>query len=458
MIGPVTFSGSLRARIEDWDWFEAPPADSNYTFGAIQLRLSLSQQSEKFDWQVEGEFPWLINLPKGALAPVPQGQLGLGASYFAASGTRDLSGVLKQAFVRFKGIGGDKTGSLRIGRFEFADGLEVAPKDATLATVKRDHISQRLIGPFGFSHVGRSFDGIHYVRNTAESNLTVVGARVTEGVFQLNGNREMDVDFYYGAYTRPLPGKRAQSEIRAFALHYHDGRGAVKTDNRSLLTRAADGENIRLTTIGGHYIGAIEAGGGALDLLGWGAGQFGSWGRLDHRSAAIAAEGGYQFRVRTSPWIRAGYFRSTGDGDPFDGDHTTFFQALPTPRIYARFPFYNLMNNEDIFVQLRLKPHNRVALRGDAHHLRLSNPRDLWYVGGGAFQDETFGYVGRPSGGRKGLGTLFDLSADFNVTPSTVLSFYLSGVRGGGIQQLTYPAGGKNPSASFIYFELSQRF
>lgn len=457
-LGGVTFSGSLRVRIESWDWFAAPAADGKYTFGAAQLRLSLSQQKEKIDWQVEGEFPWLINLPKDAIAPAPQGQLGFGASYFAANGTQDASAILKQAFVRFKGLGGDKASSLRVGRFEFVEGVEVTPKDPTLATLKRDSIAHRLIGPFGFTHIGRSFDGLQYVRNTKDSNFTLLGARVTEGAFQLNANREMDVDFYYGAFTKPLAGKAAQSELRAFALHYHDGRGAVKTDNRPLAVRAADGDNVRLTTIGGHFVSAVKAGSGTADFLLWGAGQFGTWGTLDHRAGAIAAEAGYKFAVKTSPWIRVGYFRSTGDGNPADGDHTTFFQVLPTPRVYARFPFYNLMNNEDVFAQLRLKPHARVSLRADVHHLRLSNARDLWYVGGGAFQDKTFGYVGRPSGGKKSLGTVVDLSADFNVTQTTVLTFYASGARGGGVQGFIYPTGGNNPVARFVYFELSQRF
>jgi len=456
--GGVTFSGSLRVRVESWDWFETPAADNSYTFGAAQLRLSLSQQKEKLDWQVEGEFPWLINLPKHALAPAPQGQLGFGASYFAANGTQDASAILKQAFVRFKGLAGDKASSLRVGRFEFVDGAEVTPKDATLATLKRDSIAHRLIGPFGFTHIGRGFDGVQYVRDTRDWNFTLLGARVTEGAFQLNANKEMNVDFYYGAFTKQLAAKAAQSELRAFVLHYHDGRGALKTDNRPLAFRTADGDNVRLTTVGGHYLSAVKARSGTADFLLWGAEQFGSWGVLDHRAGAIAAEAGYKFAVKTSPWVRAGYFRSTGDGNPADGDHTTFFQVLPTPRVYARFPFYNLMNNEDVFAQLRLKPHARVSLRADVHYLRLSNARDLWYVGGGAFQDTTFGYVGRPSGGKKSLGTMFDLSADFNVTQTTVLTFYASGVRGGGVQGFTYPASGHNPAARFVYFEFIQRF
>jgi len=79
-------------------------------------------------------------------------------------------------------------------------------------------------------------------------------------------------------------------------------------------------------------------------------------------------------------------------------------------------------------------------------------------VGGGAFQEGTFGYVGRQAGGRKGMGTLFDLSADLNVTPTTTLSLYGVGGRGGGVQSSIYPAGGANPAARFLYAELTKRF
>lgn len=456
-IGGVTFSGSIRLRVENWNWFETSAADDSYTFGAALLRLSLSQKTERIDWQVEGAFPALINLPDRAIAP-PQGQLGVGASYFAANGAQDGTAILKQAFVRVKGLAGDTASSLRIGRFEFADGTEIIPSDPTLAVLKRDHIAHRLIGPFSFTHIQRSFDGAHYVRNAKSYNLTVLGARPTEGVFQLNANRELDVDFYYGALTKSIGHQNANSEIRAFALHYHDGRRALKTDNRAETDRRADGENIRLTTVGGHYIGAIKAGAGIIDMLAWGVGQFGDWGNLNHKAAAIAVEGGYQFAVRAKPWLRAGYFRSTGDSDPGDRYHTTFFQALPTPRIYARFPFYNLMNNEDMFAQLRLKPHTRLTVRADLRHLRLSNEKDLWYLGGGAFQKNTFGYVGRPSGGSKTLGTLADLSVDYSLAEKTALTFYLGGVRGGGVQSNIYPQGGSAPGSRFLYFEVTQRF
>lgn len=459
-IGSINFSGSLRSRIENYGWFETPGFEDEYTFGGAALRLSLGQNREKFDWLVEGQFTLLVNLPEKAIAPAPQGQLGLGASYFGANGRQDGSAILKQAFVRVKGLFGDKASTLRVGRFEFIDGTETTPTDATLATIKRDQIAHRLLGNFGFTYVGRSFDAVQYVRNTRSGNFTFVGGRPTEGVFQLRGMKELDVDFWYGAYTRPLAAKNAASEFRVLALYYHDGRGALKTDNRSLLLRRADTENIRLTTLGGNYIVALKTGSGTLDLLAWGVGQFGSWGNQNHRAGAIVLEGGFQPQAlaRVKAWFRGGYSRTSGDNNPADGEHGTFFQVLPTPRWYARFPFYNMMNNEDVYAQVRLKPVERLTLRADVHYLRLSSSNDLWYSGGGAFQETTFGYAGRPSGGRNTLGTLFDLSADFALNRTTTITLYGAGVRGGGVTSAAYPAGGSNPTSRFFYVELIKRF
>jgi hypothetical protein len=92
------------------------------------------------------------------------------------------------------------------------------------------------------------------------------------------------------------------------------------------------------------------------------------------------------------------------------------------------------------------------------HHLRLSNANDLWYAGGGAFQEGTFGYTGRAGGGRRSLGTMFDLSADIAVTKTTTLTFYGAGVRGGGVESFIYPAGGANPRARLLYAEITRRF
>ena len=125
-IGQVIVSGSLRLRAENWDWYDTTAGDGSYTFGAGTLRVGLSQQKENYEWMVEAEAPFVANLPKTAVAAAPFGQLGLGANYFAANGKQDASVFLKQAYVNFKKFGAH--GSLKLGRFEFNVGLEVAPK------------------------------------------------------------------------------------------------------------------------------------------------------------------------------------------------------------------------------------------------------------------------------------------------------------------------------------------
>ena len=106
-IGGLTISGSLRGRAENWSWFDSPLGQSDYTFGALLFRLSVSQKRESFDWLIEGLSPWLINLPTQAILSAPQGQLGLGATYYAANHNQDGSAIFRQGYVRFKGIFGD---------------------------------------------------------------------------------------------------------------------------------------------------------------------------------------------------------------------------------------------------------------------------------------------------------------------------------------------------------------
>lgn len=457
-IGPVVVSGSLRGRSETWTYFPTPGYTDSYTFGAMTLRVALSQQTKRLDWFVDAEVPVLMGLPHHAIAPAPKGQLGAGGTYFAASGLQDASVVPKQFYVRLKAIGGDGPSSLRLGRFEFAEGLEVMPKNAVLATLKRERIAQRLIGFFGFTHVMRSFDGVQYVRDTAKNNFTLFGARPTEGVFQLRGTNELDTDLSYGAWTRQLAVHSAPSEARLFGIYYHDGRRLAKADNRPVALINADHEKIRIATLGGHWISAIPAHGGTVDLLAWGAAQFGSWGNLSHRAGALAMEGGYQFGAKWKPWVRGGFFWSSGDGNPTDGNHNTFFQILPTTRIYARFPIFNLMNLEDVSGEFRLKPHPKLSLHTDVRYLRLSNSADLWYGGGGGFQQNSFGFAGRPSGGNSGLGTLVDFSADVSVTRWTTLTFYAGSLRGGSVPAYIYPATSPHPGAQFFYLEFLQTF
>jgi hypothetical protein len=449
--GDPTVSASWRLRIEAWDWFRPDTGDGEYVYAGSLLRLGIARARPSHDWQLELAIPNLIGLPRDAIAPPPQGQLGLGATYRAANGDRVGSLFAKQGFWRVRrGIGPGN--QLRLGRFEFVEGLEVIPQDASLAWLKRERIGHRLLGNFAWSHVGRSLDGGQFTHQARRTNLTFVAARPTEGVFQLNGWEELEIRVLYGAATLAQPGR---ADMRLFVLDYKDDRDALKVDNRPAAARAADTRSIDVTTFGGHYVRVVPVGASRVDLLLWGALQTGDWGVQSHRANAGAAEVGFQPRSRLRPWVRAGYYRSSGDDDPTDDRHETFFQVLPTPRVYARFPFYNGMNSEDLFLQAIVRPGRRWTVRADARRLRLTEGADLWYSGGGAFQSDTFGYAGRPGNGERGLATLYDVSADYALNPQTTLAFYLGAARGGEIIRRIYPRG---ENATLAYLELSRRW
>jgi hypothetical protein len=72
-----------------------------------------------------------------------------------------------------------------------------------------------------------------------------------------------------------------------------------------------------------------------------------------------------------APWIRGGFDYACGDNDPNDRVHGTFFQLLPTPRLYARFPFFNLMNSTDTFFEWIVRPSSAFTVRIDVHFLEL---------------------------------------------------------------------------------------
>lgn len=454
-VGDITVTGSLRTRLESWEWFGGS-TNGTYTYPGSLVRIGLGQIRKQHDWHLEFSVPLLFALPD---QPAGAGPAGLGAAYFVANDrkTDAASFFAKQAFIRFKDVGGVDGQSLKIGRMEFFDGAEVAPKNETLAAIKRDRVAARLLANFGFTHVQRSVDGVQYGLDHPTINVTLLAARPTRGVFQVDGWGELNINVLYGAITRQIGDATNASEWRLFGLWYNDARdGVVKIDNRSLAARQADRGHLTIGTFGGHYIGALIRRPGTFDLLLWGAAQTGSWGeQLAHRAAALAVEAGWQPNAPLAPWIRAGFDYASGDHEPGDSVHGTFFQVLPTPRQYARFPFFNLMNSEDRFGELIVRPSKRLVTRADVHSLRLADGNDLWYQGGGAFQPTTFGYVGQTVNGHRSLATLYDISADITLTSRVSVTGYYGYAAGGPALAGNYPV---RNDASLGYVELLLRF
>jgi hypothetical protein len=456
-IGPFEISINWRTRAEGWNWFQGPTGNSDYPLWDSLLRIGIGQTRERMDWFAEMEQASILGLPNDAVVAAPQGQLGLGGNYYAANlnQVNNASVFLKQAFVDFKHLGPAR---LRLGRFEYFDGTEVKAKDPVLSAVIQSRISSRLISNFAFAAVQRSFDGGQFSLSGGKNNFTFFSARPTAGVFQVDGMPELDIEVYYGAFTRSMDTSHGSAQLRVFGLGYVDDRNTVlKTDNRPAPVRTADLNKIELATYGGDYAQVINTtSAGKFDFLAWGVFQGGSWGTLTQRAGAFVGEVGWQPAVQhLKPWLSAGYSYGSGDGNPKDSIHGSFFQVLTTPRQYARFPFYNMMNNEDFYATLNLRPASKITLRSEAHALRLANAADLWYSGGGAFQPKTFGYTGRPSNNFRGLANVLDVSADYQITRSFSTTFYYGHAWGKTVIAKIYP---KDPNGQLFFLETNFHF
>ena len=103
--GTFMLGGSIRSRIEFWDWFEpgksVSPGGNNYTFNGNLLRLNGLYENKNTQGFIEFAVPFLIGLPDNAAAPPPQGLFGLGANYRAFNSGNFASIFLNKLFLSF---------------------------------------------------------------------------------------------------------------------------------------------------------------------------------------------------------------------------------------------------------------------------------------------------------------------------------------------------------------------
>src|SRR5437899_12635329 len=114
-----------------------------------------------------------------------------------------------------------------------------------------------------------------------------------------------------------------------------------------------------------------------------------------------------------------------------------------------------MMNNADAYATVSLRPRSSLARRSELHALWLADAADLWYLGGGAFQQGTFGYQGRPSTGGKSLSTVWDVSADYQVTRFLTATAYYAHASGAGVVASIYA---KDSRGQLAYVETTVHF
>jgi len=435
----VVASGEMLVRSESWDWF-GDTGDA-YSFAFQRTRLNLSAKAGNIELFAQPQYISMWNLPDDA-SPAGKGPSGMGALYYAHNGEDNPdSAGFHQAWVRLNGL--PLEGSIQLGRMTYASGLEhMNNADGMKFNALKDmRLGDRLVSSFEWSAFARAFDGVRIEGKLPGGlPLTLSWFYPTQGGWEKDFNDSMeDVRLASLAITAPKGFLLPDAEIGFFTHNYRDERACTqRVDNSGISTGRAD---IDVTAIGVHLVGIRPTGGNQWDYLLWGVYETGDWYELEHSAYAFAAETGFQWmQVPMKPWLRVGYFLGSGDDDPSDGDHETFFQLIPGTRKYQLFPYYDLQNNESFYAQLILAPHKDVKIRFDYALNRLAERADRWYMGTGATQKKgnVFGYIGRSSGGDSNLSQEASVMLSYTYNKHLDINIFYAHIWGGDVIENIY--------------------
>jgi hypothetical protein len=426
---PLRWSVTNTSRLESWSFFDPPPTrgDPDYTFVANRLRIGITGAWSRLDVNAAVQYVQFAGLPTQAFGPGP---LGTGALYYDHSGRTDSRGVYLRTLTARARLPGGIT--IQAGRFPYQSGAESPSGRPKVEAVKRARLDGRLVGEFEWSLYQRSFDGVRGDLERQGWHLSGAWFSPTQGGFEEHAGARMGgVDVGSATFALRPSVVVPATDLNVFALRYHDDRPvAARPDNTGL---HAERTAIGVTTLGAAAIGSASTGHGETDWFVWFAGQTGSWYSQRHRAWSLALKGGYQWKTLWQPWVRGGFLHASGDGDPIDDRHGTFFPMLPTVRKYAFTAAYAPMNLRDAFVELITRPTSRVTARVDARRLQLARAADLWYAGSGASQQRgsSFGYAGRPSGGATDLGSVLEGASDVTLGRHLSLNGFVGAIQGG---------------------------
>src|SRR5690606_29408226 len=195
---------------------------------------------------------------------------------------------------------------------EVVPGLSIEGGRMPYASGEGTAFAGRLIGGAEWTMFERAFDGVRLDYAGAGWSGHASYVLPTQGAFEESANPTL-------TRVRIASAAWGLEGLQLFAHHYRDTRGvAARPDNTGRRARRVD---VSVQTLGG----SLEWEGPA-DVRVWAAGQRGRWFGDAHRAFSASIEGGYRWSsVRWKPQARAGFLWASGDDDPGDAVHGTFF-------------------------------------------------------------------------------------------------------------------------------------
>jgi hypothetical protein len=223
---------------------------------------------------------------------------------------------------------------------------------------------QRLVGAFGWSNVGRSFQGVRVIiePEPVDVNFWVVDVVVPE-------DGELNEATWSGDF------------IGTNLTWKNVPQGRLDT---YFLMRDR-GDETWIYTVGGRFKGDPLAD-GKVDYDAEFAFQTGEYSEgIDQIAIAFHGGAGYTLKqVTGNPRLGFQYNFATGDSDPNDTENKTFDNLFPTNHLhYGYIDFLSWRNMHNVKIESSMRPVEKLLLKGDFHIFWLKTVRDAWYNAGG---------------------------------------------------------------------------
>lgn len=409
--GEVEIGVDARARYEAWDGFERFGSEdsSSYDFTSYRFRPYLGYAWDNVRLFSKFQAAGGLDLPDNAIS-------GPGLDYYNSSAPDDDPNEtdIIELYLEAENVGVPGFG-FRVGRQAIKDGAEVQYSDYAWNWLKENRLSERLIGNWDWSNMGRRYDAATVFYDTPDYNLNLFGAKALSGGYDYGGYNQLNDLFIGGGAFTVKKDTLPNMEFRLFDYFYRDDRDVISA------TGAIPGGKLEINTVGFSVLGVYpDVGAGDFDFMLWGSYQSGDWGKDDQEAYAAVAEAGYRLpSVVWQPWTRLGFAYASGDDDPGDDDNETFFNLLPSNHKYhGAMDTMAFSNLYDSYLQLILNPTRTLRVQLDGHYYMLAEDDeggDYWYTGSGAYNDEVVGYERRSTGGDDEIGWELDLSAEYRL-------------------------------------------
>ncbi len=376
----VTIGGEIRERYEfrnnaDFDHNK----DDALSFVGSRLRLHVG-------YEVEPDIAFFFQMQDSRL---------FGAETSTATNEKNLD--LHQGYLTVRNLAGPLTATL--GRQELVFG------------------DSRLVGNFGWSNVGRSFDGLRFTYAPGSIRMDLWATTTKQfgtniGADPAFSPSNRDAQEFYGIYTAV---KAASFSLEPYVLYLKDTGDTNELDLVTgklvspIAAPAARGQD-RVT--GGLRIDG-KAAEDSIDFTGEAAYQTGSMEargstpKSDISAYALAVKAGYTAPAAFKPRIGVEVDRASGDNNPADKKFKTFENLFPTNHIhYGYMDYVGWRNMQDLRASLSIKPTKTSGVSLDYHRFSLAEKSDNWYAASGKIFRAT------PAGNSKtALGQEVDLVA-----------------------------------------------